>query len=98
MYFQKLVEDYENRLIAQEERITKQSKTIEDNTLSINNRIEELEEVNQALHKEIKELRDNNINETENLPRTEEEKELLQYKLELQRAKEELNCKEFMVG
>ena len=94
-YFQKLVEDYENRLIAQEEKINELNKAIEDNTLDTNNRIKELKEMNEALCKDIEKVRDN---KAKNLPRTEEEKEVLQYKLELQKAMDELATKEFQVG
>ena len=94
-YFQKLVEDYEYRLIAQEEKINELNKVIEENTLDTNNRIKVLKEMNEALCKDIEKVRDN---KAKNLPRTEEEKEVLQYKLELQKATEELKTKEFQVG
>ena len=86
------MEDYQNRLIAQEEKINQQTAAIEEIKLKTADKIKNLEEDNQALSEEVKKLRDKNINEEgEKLPGTIEQKEIIR-KLE-----EELQTKEFLV-
>ena len=93
------MEDYQNRLIAQEEKINQQTAAIEEIKLKTTDKIKNLEEDNQALSEEVKKLRDKNINEEgEKLPGTIQQKEIImKYQVELRKLQEELATKEFMV-
>ena len=90
------MEDYQNRLIAQEEKINQQAAAIEENKLKSADKIKNLEEDNQALSEEVKKLRDKNINKDgEKLPGTIEQEK---YQLEIRKLEEELQTKEFLVS
>ena len=85
------MEDYQNRLITQEEKINEQTTAIE--------KVKLIEKDNQALSEEVKKLRDKNIKninkEGEKLPGT---IDITEYQLEIRKLEEELQTKEFIVN
>ena len=86
------MEDYQNRLIAQEEKINQQTAAVEEIKLKTTDKIKNLEEDNQALSEEVKKLRNKNINEEgEKLPGTIQQKEIIR------KLGDELATKEFLV-
>lgn len=113
IYYQKLVEDYEKRYIAQEEKISTLNSAIRQSSESATNKIRILEvekegliQSNQKVSREVARLLDVDINlqnsekqiESYKLKLHKAEKEIEKCKLELRKAEEELQTKEFMVS